>query len=117
MFKSRTPRYPGFRKSVMMTRYYRVTHPGLRLVEGLIGLFRKRRAEIAPPPSSERQRRRALRTLGLADPVEAAAIQYRYRQLAMRHHPDRGGDIEAFIAIQRAMATLRVALPPRSANP
>ncbi len=49
----------------------------------------------------------ALTTLGLSDPVDDTAIRHRYRQLAMRYHPDRGGSDEQLKRINAAMALLR----------
>lgn len=51
-------------------------------------------------------RAEALQKLGLEDPVDAATIKKTYRQLAMRHHPDRGGDTERLQAINGAVAVL-----------
>lgn len=51
-------------------------------------------------------RQAALRTLGLEDPVDAATLKQRYRELAMRHHPDRGGDNDRFRAIRQAFDQL-----------
>lgn len=51
-------------------------------------------------------RAEALAVLELQDPVEPAEIKLRYRQLAMQHHPDRGGDKEQLQAINAAMAVL-----------
>ncbi|NIV37905.1 MAG: DnaJ domain-containing protein, partial [Anaerolineae bacterium] len=48
----------------------------------------------------------ALATLGLRDPVDAPTIKQTYRRLAMRHHPDRGGDAAQLQAIHQAMQTL-----------
>lgn len=48
----------------------------------------------------------ALDVLGLTDPVDAATIRHRYRQLAMQHHPDRGGDTERFQQLTAAMRLL-----------
>ncbi|MBK1647834.1 DNA-J related domain-containing protein [Rhabdochromatium marinum] len=48
----------------------------------------------------------ALAELGLSDPVNAQQIRRRYRELAMQHHPDRGGDIEAFRRLQSARQVL-----------
>ena len=48
----------------------------------------------------------ALAVLDLADPVDFETIKRRYRQLAMRHHPDRGGDTLRLQEINSAMATL-----------
>jgi hypothetical protein len=49
----------------------------------------------------------ALRVLGLSDPVDDATIARRYRSLAMRHHPDRGGDTGYFQSLQEAVSVLR----------
>lgn len=48
----------------------------------------------------------ALAVLGLRDPVDAAAIKGHYRRLAMRHHPDRGGDGQRLREIHAALAVL-----------
>lgn len=42
------------------------------------------------------QRREALRLLGLQDPVEKSEVVAAYRRLARQHHPDLGGDPDAF---------------------
>lgn len=52
------------------------------------------------------RRTEALATLGLADPVSYPEIKRRYRQLAMEHHPDRGGVAEKLQAINAAMELL-----------
>ena len=52
------------------------------------------------------QRTEALAALGLADPVDDPEIKRRYRELAMEHHPDRGGEIEKLQAINAAMGAL-----------
>lgn len=52
------------------------------------------------------QRAGALQELGLADPVNDATIKRSYRQLAMQHHPDRGGDTERLQAINAAVSVL-----------
>lgn len=52
------------------------------------------------------QRRAALDTLQLQDPVDWRTIKQRYRALAMQHHPDRGGDSERLQAINAAMDLL-----------
>lgn len=51
-------------------------------------------------------RQEALETLGLADPVDHKTIKKRYRELAMQHHPDRGGDTQTLQAINQAFAKL-----------
>ncbi len=52
------------------------------------------------------RRRAALAELGLQDPVDEATIKQRYRRLAMRHHPDRGGDGVRLREINAALAIL-----------
>ena len=54
------------------------------------------------------RRSEALAALGLADPVDEAVIRRRYRELAMQHHPDRGGSTEHLQTINQA---LRVLIP------
>jgi len=51
-------------------------------------------------------RAEALAALGLADPVDYPEIKRRYRELAMEHHPDRGGELEKLQAINAAMELL-----------
>lgn len=55
---------------------------------------------------AQSRRREALAVLGLNDPVDYPAIKRRYRELAMQHHPDRGGAAETLVAINAALATL-----------
>jgi DnaJ-domain-containing protein 1 len=52
------------------------------------------------------RRAEALAVLDLPAEADAAAILRQYRRLAMRHHPDRGGDRERLQAINAAMAIL-----------
>lgn len=52
------------------------------------------------------RRGQALEILGLEGPASDAEIKVRYRQLAMRHHPDRGGDPHTLQRINEAMAML-----------
>ena len=54
----------------------------------------------------DRRREDALTVLGLEDPVSAPDIRRRYRRLAMRHHPDRGGDGATLQRLHQAMADL-----------
>jgi len=51
-------------------------------------------------------RQEALDALGLKDPVDRETIRKQYKQLAMEHHPDRGGDKERLQAINAAMKML-----------
>ena len=48
----------------------------------------------------------ALEELGLKDPVEDKEIKRKYRRLAMKHHPDRGGDANKLQKINDALASL-----------
>ena len=52
-------------------------------------------------------RKEALKALGLEDPVDDATIKDCYRRLAMRHHPDRGGDKQRLQMINAAMMSLK----------
>ncbi len=58
------------------------------------------------------ERRDALAELELTDPVDWRAIKSQHRQLAMRHHPDRGGDEARLQAINAAMNVLGRAHKP-----
>lgn len=51
-------------------------------------------------------RREALAVLGLEDPVSLEEVRMTYRRLAMRTHPDRGGDPVQFQQVQAAAAAL-----------
>lgn len=48
----------------------------------------------------------ARRTLGLSAGASATEVRSAYRRLAKLHHPDRGGDAEAFQHVQRAYERL-----------
>ena len=50
---------------------------------------------------------RALRTLKLKADADLQEITRSYRQLASRHHPDKGGDEEMFVNIRQAYELLR----------
>ena len=49
----------------------------------------------------------ALEVLGVSDNDTYQHIRQRYRQLAMQHHPDRGGNQQDFQRIQQAFALIR----------
>lgn len=49
----------------------------------------------------------ALQVLGLTLPTTQPEIEHRYRKLAMQHHPDKGGEVEEFVALQQAIDILR----------
>lgn len=52
------------------------------------------------------RRSEALAVLGLEEHAPADRIKRRYRQLAMRWHPDRGGDAQRFRELQEAVNVL-----------
>ncbi len=52
------------------------------------------------------RRDEALSVLGLADPVTVDDVRLAYRRLAMRYHPDRGGDTETLQRINEAYVLL-----------
>lgn len=59
-------------------------------------------------------RRQALTTLELEDPVDWSTIKTQHRRLAMLHHPDRGGDEERLQAINAAMDLLARGIPNKT---
>lgn len=69
-------------------------------VNKLINQFWER--YIASDESSE-----ALDFFSLEHPVTAKEIKQRYRSLAMKHHPDRGGDPQAFQRVNWAFGVLQ----------
>lgn len=60
------------------------------------------------PALTPDQRRRDLRLLELDESASEMDIRKQYRRLAMRHHPDRGGDVELFQALLAAYQRLTV---------
>lgn len=57
--------------------------------------------------NGEENRREALALFGLAADATRETIRQRWRVLALRHHPDRGGAAEAFMRIRWAWECLR----------
>ncbi len=53
------------------------------------------------------KKQQALSILELSEAVDFKQIKRQYRRLAMKHHPDRGGDSEKLIAIHQAMQCLQ----------
>ncbi len=49
----------------------------------------------------------ALAVLALDEGASWSAIRSRYRQLAAKHHPDRGGDAHAFMRVREAYEVLQ----------
>ena len=49
----------------------------------------------------------ALAVLGLPETASQADIRRRWKALALAHHPDRGGELARFQAIELAWRTLR----------
>lgn len=68
-------------------------------VERMLGRFWARFARYD-------RRGEALAVLELPEDADADSILRQYRRLAMRHHPDRGGDAAQLQAINAAMAIL-----------
>lgn len=73
----------------------------------------QQRQREAPPPDpgpfvSDEDIRRARVTLGFAagEPLTKEQIQKRHRELAKRHHPDRGGKLETMQEINAAVDVL-----------
>lgn len=72
------------------------------------------REEAPPPPDPpaeiERRRRvgaaRAALGFGPAEPITADALRARHRELAKRHHPDRGGSVARMQEINSAVDIL-----------
>jgi len=59
--------------------------------------------------ASEEQRDEALAVIELVPPTTYPEIRRQYRRLAMRWHPDRGGDAARFQRLEWAMRVLRIA--------
>lgn len=78
---------------------------GKEEVEALLGSFWR-------CYSSQGRRAEALAVLELSDPVDYDAIRQQYRLLAMRHHPDRGGDEKRFQELAAAMEILAARKKP-----
>lgn len=77
------------------------------------------RGEPAPKPPAERPRRpppaptgprSAWEILELEPGASLEEVRRSHRRLALRLHPDRGGDVEAFREMQRAYERLRARL-------
>lgn len=78
----------------------RLQHATTEDIEELLRLFWRRYYAAD-------DRARALRTLGFErEPEDYRALKRRYRRLAMRHHPDRGGDPDTLRIINGAMRAL-----------
>lgn len=65
-----------------------------------------RARDAGEPREGGPARASAWTVLGLASGADAAAIKRAYRQRALEHHPDRGGDPTMFRAVQRAYERL-----------
>ncbi len=59
-----------------------------------------------PPPGSEPRRAEAYRQLGLAWGASREAIKKAHRRLVKQHHPDMGGEAEAFRRVNDAYQLL-----------
>lgn len=70
------------------------------------GPSREPSREPTPKPPPPDPRCEALRLLGLEAGASRALIKLAYRQLAKNHHPDLGGDAEAFLRLDDAYRLL-----------
>jgi DnaJ-domain-containing protein 1 len=64
------------------------------------------RGSGAAPAQALGPRAEALRLLGLPEAADDLAVKAAHRRLVKQHHPDRGGDAEAFRRIQAAYRLL-----------
>lgn len=99
---------------------YRPGAPALTAPDRLAGFYlepdnleRATRAGVAQLLARSRrrllaggERTAALAVLGLAEPTDWPAIRRRYRELAGRHHPDRGGEAGRLQEIHAALGIL-----------
>lgn len=53
------------------------------------------------------ERQDAIKVLGLSEPISREGVETKYRQLAMKHHPDRGGETARLAEINHAVEVLR----------
>lgn len=72
-------------------------------IEALLTDFWRRLARL--PDQSKREE--ALHLFELASDADSQAIRRRWRELALTHHPDRGGDAETYIRLRWAWEQLR----------
>ena len=56
---------------------------------------------------------KALVVMMLTEDATAAEVKARYHALAAERHPDKGGDVSAFVELNEAYQTLRRAIKPR----
>lgn len=57
------------------------------------------------------EKQHAIKVLGLSEPVSRKQVEAKYRQLAMKHHPDRGGEAAQLAEINHAVDVLRKITP------
>ena len=68
-----------------------------------------------PPPDpkiEERRKARIVLGFGPSDPITLPILQRRRRDLARRHHPDRGGSVEKMKLVNAAADLLEAELKP-----
>lgn len=53
------------------------------------------------------QKQQAFKTLGLKPNASKQKVKLRYRELANKHHPDKGGNTETFMQIRQAYELLK----------
>jgi hypothetical protein len=71
----------------------------------------------APPSAPSGSKSWALGVLGLAPGATAVEIKRAFRGVALRTHPDRGGDDAAFIDARRAFDVALAAAEERARRP
>ena len=69
----------------------------------------KRSPPPSPPPSCAKSShsRKWYTILGVSKNAPSAEIKQNYRKLALKHHPDKGGDVTTFQRIQAAWELVR----------
>ncbi len=79
------------------TNFYNVSESDVHTM--LEGFWKKYNTLMSVSP--------ALSELGLSEGASWAEIKRQYRDLASKHHPDKGGDPQLFIKIRRAYESLK----------
>ncbi len=80
--------------------------------EGVVELLENFWQHFGRAPVAAPEKQAALALLELREPVTWREIKQRYRRLAMREHPDRGGSNASLQALNEAMAVLARAYKP-----
>lgn len=93
------------------------TYEETMLLEDMERDFRYRRRFFAQPARPSVSRARAREIFGLSrerlNQMDKKNLTRRFRQLARKHHPDKGGDHDRFVEINEAYQALLAKLAPR----